>query len=81
MVSKVRKEGRATDPIVVESDEEMDSSGWVRKKMTNGKSGDGPDGGEKKGTRKISLLRDAFDWSKNPNGVLKHFRVNLKALR
>jgi hypothetical protein len=66
--------GRATDPIDIESDEEMDQSGWVRKKASNAKAG-----GSRTGIK--SALRDVFDWSKNPNAVLKPFRVDLKALR
>ncbi|KAJ9110747.1 hypothetical protein QFC20_002788 [Naganishia adeliensis] len=81
MMPKTNTEGRATDPIiVVESDEEMDSSGWVRKKAISDKSDSERGGVKKKGASQLRLLRDAFDWNKNPNAVLKHFRVNLKSL-
>lgn len=81
MISKVPKEGLSTDPIIVESDEEMDSSGWVRKKTMRDKSDDGRTSVKKNGAISIHLLRHAFDWSKNSNGVLRHFRVDIKALR
>lgn len=82
MMPKTNTEGHATDPIiVVESDEEMDSSGWVRKKAISDKSDSERGGVKKKGASQLRLLRDAFDWNKNPNAVLKHFRVNLKSLR
>lgn len=82
MISKTKKDGHSTDPIIViESDEEIDSSGWVRKKVTTNKSDIGRDGEKKKGANQLRLLRDAFDWNKNPNAILKHFRVNMKSLR
>lgn len=82
MIPKVTREGRATDPIVVmESDEEMDRSGWVRKKAPSSKSDSERTGSKIKGSNQLRLLRDAFDWNKNPNAILKHFKVNLKSLR
>ncbi|GHJ86672.1 hypothetical protein NliqN6_3074 [Naganishia liquefaciens] len=65
--------GHAADPIELLSDEEMDQSGWVRKKRSTSKPRSGRSGIK-------DALRDVFDWSKNPNATLKHFKVDLQLL-
>lgn len=82
MMPKSRKEGQSTShPIpVLESDEEMDQAGWVRKKSSKSNSSEKLESKRKMRDR-MHLLRNALDWTDNPKATLSHFRVNLSALR
>lgn len=80
MLPKSRSEGMPTDPIpVLESDEEMDQAGWVRKKTT-GSGSTGKSAAKRKINDRMHLLRNSFDLASNPKATLNHFRVNLSGL-
>ncbi|KAJ9097242.1 hypothetical protein QFC21_004911 [Naganishia friedmannii] len=80
MMPKSRKEGQSTDPIpVLESDEEMDQAGWVRKK-TSASGSTEKSASKRKMSDRMHLLRNSFDLASNPKATLSHFRVSLSAL-